>query len=202
MEYASTGSTSWGGDDIQLGAPLVVPATDRHEVVIHTPPVVPANREVEHVTPPSSNPDIDAEVGDAPLRFRTLDNVLRPVPLPGLADRHLTEVLLASIDGEPSLAEEAVKDQHWQATMLEELESIRENRTWLMVELPRGHRPISLKWVFKLKRDEHVEVIKHKARLVAKGYVQRQGIDFEEVFALVARMESVRVILCLAAHFN
>jgi hypothetical protein len=85
---------------------------------------------------------------------------------------------------------------------IEELESIRENRTWLMVELPRGHRPISLKWVFKLKRDEHVEVIKHKARLVTKGYVQRQGIDFEEVFAPVARMESVRVILCLVAHFN
>jgi hypothetical protein len=71
-----------------------------------------------------------------------------------------------------------------------------------MVELPRGHRPISLKWVFKLKHDEHGEVIKHKAHLVAKGYVQRQGIDFEEVFAPVARMELVKVILCLAAHFN
>jgi hypothetical protein len=71
-----------------------------------------------------------------------------------------------------------------------------------LVDLPRGHRPIGVKWVFKLKRDELGEVIKHKARLVAKGYVQRQGIDFEEVFAPVARMESVRVLLCLAAQFN
>jgi hypothetical protein len=56
--------------------------------------------------------------------------------------------------------------------------------------------------VFKLNCDEHGEVIKHKARLVAKGYVQRQGIYFEEVFTSVTRMESVRVILCVAAHFN
>jgi hypothetical protein len=65
-----------------------------------------------------------------------------------------------------------------------------------------GHRPIGVKWVFKLKCDEDGEVIKHKAHLVAKGYVQRQGVNFEEVFSPVARMESVRVILCLASHFN
>jgi hypothetical protein len=79
---------------------------------------------------------------------------------------------------------------------------LKENKTWSLVELPMGHRPIGVKWVFKLKCDEDGEVIKHKARLVAKGYVQRQGVNFEEVFAPVARMESVRVILCLASHFN
>jgi hypothetical protein len=68
------------------------------------------------------------------------------------------------------------------------------------VELPKGHRAIGLKWVFKIKKNEHGEVVKHKARLVAKGYVQRQGIDYEEVFAPVARMESVRVILAVATH--
>jgi hypothetical protein len=134
--------------------------------------------------------------------FRTQDSILRQEPLVGSADGHLTEVLLASIDGEPSSSEEAMKDQHWKTAMLEELESIRENKTWSMVELPWGHHPIGLKWVLKLKRDEHGEVIKHKAHLVAKWYVQSQGRDFEEVFALVARMESVRVILCLAAPFN
>ena len=51
-----------------------------------------------------------------------------------------------------------------------------------------GHRAIGLKWVFKLKRNEEGEVMKHKARLVAKGYVQKQGVDFEEVFAPVARL--------------
>jgi hypothetical protein len=54
--------------------------------------------------------------------------------------------------------------------------------------------------VFNVKKDEHVHIVKHKARLVAKGYVQRAGVDFEEVFAPVARLESVRLILALAAH--
>jgi hypothetical protein len=84
--------------------------------------------------------------------------------------------------------------------MLEEMVSIEENKTWTLVDLPKGQRAIGLKWVFKLKRDEHGEVVKYKARLVAKGYVQRQGIDFEEVFAPGARMESVRVVLAVAAH--
>jgi hypothetical protein len=70
------------------------------------------------------------------------------------------------------------------------------------VTLPKGHRPIGLKWVYKLKHDERGDIVKYKARLVAKGYVQRHGVDFDEVIAPVARMESVRVILILAAHLN
>jgi hypothetical protein len=60
--------------------------------------------------------------------------------------------------------------------------------------LLKGHRPIGLKWVYKLKHDEKGDIIKHKARLVAKGYVQRHEVDFDEVFAPIARMESIRVI--------
>jgi hypothetical protein len=72
----------------------------------------------------------------------------------------------------------------------------------LFVDLPRGQKAIGLKWVFKLKHDEHMDVVKHKARLVAKGYVQRQDIDFDEIFAPVARMESVWVMIILAAHLS
>ena len=81
-----------------------------------------------------------------------------------------------------------------------EMQSIEENKTWSLVDLPPGHKPIGLKWVFKVKRDEHSAIVKHKAPLVAKGYVQRPGIDFTEVFAPVARLESVRVLLAVAAH--
>jgi len=56
------------------------------------------------------------------------------------------------------------------------------------VDPPAGYRPIGLKWVYKVKRDEHGAIVKYKARLVACGFVQREGIDFEEVFALIARM--------------
>jgi hypothetical protein len=59
---------------------------------------------------------------------------------------------------------------------------------------------ITLKWVFKLKRDEVGAIIKHKARFVARGFVQREGIDFNDTFTPVARMESVRLFFALAAH--
>jgi hypothetical protein len=71
----------------------------------------------------------------------------------------------------------------WKKAMLDELTSIEQNQTWTLVSLPAGHKAIGLKWIFKLKKDEKGEVIKHKARLVAKGYVQKQGVDFSEVFA-------------------
>ena len=83
--------------------------------------------------------------------------------------------------------------------MLEEMKAIEENETWQLVDPPSGCHPISLKWVYKVKRDELGAIVKHKARLVARGFVQHEGIDFEEVFAPVARMESVRLLLALAA---
>jgi hypothetical protein len=103
---------------------------------------------------------------------------------------------------ELATADVALKSKDWRAAMVDELESIKENKTWNLVNLPRGHKAIGLMWVFKLKHDEQGDIVKHKARLVVKGYVQRQGVDFEEVFAPVARTESVRVLLILAAHNN
>ena len=63
--------------------------------------------------------------------------------------------------------------------MKQELQSVEKNKTWELVDLPADHWPITLKWVFKLKKDEKGAVTKHKARLVAKGYVQRAGVDFD-----------------------
>ena len=71
---------------------------------------------------------------------------------------------------EPKSLKEADSDQNWAAAM-EEMKSIRDNDTWSLVELPRGHHAIGLKWVYKVKRDENDGIIKYKARLVAKGYV-------------------------------
>ena len=84
--------------------------------------------------------------------------------------------------------------------MEQELKTVEQNRTWELVPLPAGHRPITLKWVFKLKKDELGAMTKHKARLVARGFVQQEGVDYDDVFAPVARMESIRVLLALAAQ--
>ncbi|GJX54274.1 ribonuclease H-like domain, reverse transcriptase, RNA-dependent DNA polymerase [Tanacetum coccineum] len=75
-----------------------------------------------------------------------------------------------------------------------------EEQHWRLTSLPPGHKAIGLKWVFKTKRDADGKIIKHKARLVAKGYIQEHGIDFEEVFAPVARMETIRLLLAIAAN--
>ena len=82
--------------------------------------------------------------------------------------------------------------------MLEEMKAIEENETWQLVDPPPGCRPISLKWVYKVKQDELGAIIKHKACLAARGFVQRKGINFEEVFAPVAHMEYFHLLLALA----
>lgn len=86
--------------------------------------------------------------------------------------------------------------------MESELKSIEKNNTWVLTKLPPNRKAIGLKWVFKLKRDATGNMIKHKARLVAKGYVQENGIDFEDAFTPVARLETIRLILALATKEN
>lgn len=81
----------------------------------------------------------------------------------------------------------------------DEIASSIKNKTWDLVDLPMGAKPIGLKWVFKIKRNPDGSVNKYKERLVVKGYVQRHGVDFEEVFAPVACIETVCFIIALAA---
>jgi hypothetical protein len=82
--------------------------------------------------------------------------------------------------------------------MQSEMDAVETNRTWELADLPHGHRAITLKWVFKLKRDEAGAIVKHKARLVARGFLQQEGIDFDDAFAPVARMESMRLLVLSA----
>jgi hypothetical protein len=77
---------------------------------------------------------------------------------------------------------------------------IEDNKTCDVIDLLHGHRAIGLKWIFKAKKDEHGCLVKYKACLITKGYVQKPGIDYEEAFALVARMESVKLILAMTVH--
>ena len=83
--------------------------------------------------------------------------------------------------------------------MEEEIVSIEKNGTWKLVSRPNNTTIIGLKWVFKVKRDANGSISKYKARLVAKGYLQQPGINFEEVFAPVARIETVHILIALAA---
>lgn len=103
-------------------------------------------------------------------------------------------------DWEHVTFEEAIQDNKWLNAMSEELEAIERKNTWELTTIPPGHKAIDVKWVFKLKMKSNGEVERYKARLVAKGFEQRSGHDFQEVYSPVARMESIRLIIALAAQ--
>ena len=85
--------------------------------------------------------------------------------------------------------------------MHEEMNSLNKNKTYDLVELPKGKKVLKNKWVFKLKKDGD-KLMKYKARLEVKGFNQKQGIDFDEIFSPVVKMISIRVVLGLVASLD
>jgi hypothetical protein len=126
------------------------------------------------VTPLENDEEqLDAAHGELPVRYRAYNNIIGAGEhVPGLAARNLIEELNLMSTGEPCTFAEAEQDAAWQAVMQEEIDSVKRNQTWELADLPQGHRAITLKWVYKLKRNEVGEIVKHKARLVARGFVQ------------------------------
>lgn len=127
---------------------------------------VPAPPAPNFVSPPTNDSaKLDATHDNEPIRYRTVGNLVGvgTVP-PGFAMRELdeAELHLASA-GEPCSFFEAERDKAWRAAMREEIDAVERNKTWELVNLPHGHCPIGLKWVFKLKKNEAGAVIKHKA---------------------------------------
>ncbi|GJY15183.1 retrovirus-related pol polyprotein from transposon TNT 1-94 [Tanacetum coccineum] len=103
---------------------------------------------------------------------------------------------------EPKKASEALKHLGWVDVMKEELNQFYRNKVWTLVPLPYIKTTIGSKWVFRNKKDEHGITTKNKARLVAQGHSQDEGIDYDETFAPVARMESIRIFLAFATYMN
>nr|GFA93926.1 hypothetical protein [Tanacetum cinerariifolium] len=98
---------------------------------------------------------------------------------------------IESIISEPKRVHQALKDPSWIEAMQEELLQFKMQKVWILVDLPYGKRAIGTKWVYRNKKDERGIVIRNKARLVAQGHTQEEGIDYEEVFAPVARIEAL-----------
>ena len=101
---------------------------------------------------------------------------------------------------DPFYYEDAAVKEEWRQAMKEEMESIRRNQTWDLVDLPSDKQAISLKWVYKTKFGSDGSVQGHKARLIAKGYAQEYGVDYEKVYAPVAIFETMRLVIALAAQ--
>ena len=103
---------------------------------------------------------------------------------------------------EPTSFKSAMKEELWRRAMEVEREAIEKNSTWELVKLLEKCKTIEVKWIYKIKRDNYGEIVRYKARLVAKSFSQVRGVDFEEVFSPVARAESIRIIVAMAAQFK
>ncbi|GJY70943.1 putative ribonuclease H-like domain-containing protein [Tanacetum coccineum] len=103
---------------------------------------------------------------------------------------------------EPKKISEALKDESWVDAMQEELLQFKIQEVWILVDLPYRKKAIGTKWVYRNKKDERGVVVRNKARLVAQGHRQEEGIDYDEVFAHVARIEAIRIFLAFASYMG
>ena len=101
---------------------------------------------------------------------------------------------------EPTKVEEALQDESWVEAMHDELLQFPRNDVQTLVPRLEGEHIISTKWIFRNKTDKEGNVICNKAHLVAQGYSQMEGVDYDESFTPVARMESIKILLALACH--
>ncbi|GJU25235.1 retrovirus-related pol polyprotein from transposon TNT 1-94 [Tanacetum coccineum] len=183
------------GNDPYFGIPIpeVSPDPSSSSDVIHT--IVPPDHQVsEHNSKWTKDHPLENIIGalDRPVSTRLQ---LHEQALFCYYDAFLTSV-------EPKNYKEALTQACWIEAMQEELHEFERLEVWELVPPPDKAFVISLKWIYKVKLDELGGILKNKARLVARGYRQEEGIDFEESFAPVARLEAIRIFLAFAAHMN
>ena len=153
--------------------------------------------------PPSPAPEEPLAIQDLPPpRYPT--RTRKSTQLPDFAYSCYSKdfaCFLTSIDSfsEPVSYSEAVLDPLWQSAMAEELSALDRTSTWDLVPLPAGKKTIGSRWVYKIKTRSDGSIERYKARLVARGFTQEFGMDYEETFAPVAKMTSVRVLIAVAS---
>ncbi|KAI3770718.1 hypothetical protein L6452_01860 [Arctium lappa] len=214
-DYASSGSGGSGTTQVQesISQSVIfpIPTVDPVEDCEKEPSTGPSqielndsNLEVELNEEPSHHSRIQKNhppqlvIGDisSPMMTRNKSR------LQEMQDQQHTVLSCFLSQLEPKKAHDAMKESSWIEVMQEELLQFKLQDVWDLVDLPKGQRAIGTKWVFRNKRDERGIVIRNKARLVAQGYTQEEGIDYEEVFAPVARIEAIRLFLAYASYMK
>nr|GEV65140.1 putative ribonuclease H-like domain-containing protein [Tanacetum cinerariifolium] len=157
---------------------------------------VPAIFNPDHATdstlPPASSVAVDHV---ATKRVNTINPQSQII-----GELHLFACFLSQL--EPSSVEKALEDPDWVAAMQEEMQQFYNQQVWTLVPLPAGKIAIRTKWILKNKRDARGIIVKNKARLVAQGHRQVEGIDYDEVFAPVSRIEAIRLFLAFASYIG
>ena len=123
----------------------------------------------------------------------------------GALTTYASQYILLSNEGEPECYDEAIADEHkekWLSTMQDEMDSLHENYTYDLVELPKGKRALRNKWVYKVKTGKVDITPRYKACIVVKGFQQINGVKFDKIFAPVVKMASIRTVLSITTSMD
>ena len=156
----------------------------------------------------SGNPETISDRLDEPIALRkgvrtcTQNPISKFVSYDNLSPSfHAFTTNLSRIDV-PRTIEDALAVPEWKNVVLEEMQALEKSDTWSLVELPQGKSVVECKWVFTIKVRPNGSIEIYKARLVAKGFTQTYGIDYTETFAPIAKLNTIRVLLSLAANLD
>ncbi|GJT72310.1 retrovirus-related pol polyprotein from transposon TNT 1-94 [Tanacetum coccineum] len=162
----------------------------------------------------------DEDVGaDADLNNLEITMNVSPIPITRIHKDHPKDQIIRDINSatqtrrmtkitkehamvKPKKVIQVLTDPSWIEAMPEELLQFKIQKVWTVVDLPKGKRAIGTKWVYRNKKDERGIIVRKKARLVAQGYTQEEGIDYDKVFASVARIEAIRLFLAYASFIG
>ncbi|RVW96782.1 Retrovirus-related Pol polyprotein from transposon RE1 [Vitis vinifera] len=148
---------------------------------------------------PSSDLDLPISLRKGKRHCKSIYSIANFVSYDHLSSS--SSVLVASIDSisVPKTVTEALNHPGWKNAMLEEICALEDNHTWKLVDLPQGKKVVGCKWVFVVKVNPDGSVARLKARLVARGYAQTYGVDYSDTFSPVAKLNSVRLFISIAA---
>ncbi|GJR45726.1 putative ribonuclease H-like domain-containing protein [Tanacetum coccineum] len=173
-------------------------------------PIDPDMPELEDIVYSDNDEDVSAE---ADINNLDASILVSPISTTRVHKHHPVEQIIGDLNSapqtrritknleehEPKKVIHTLKDLRWIEAMQKELLQFKLQEVWTLVDLPNGKRVIGTKWVFRNKKNKRGIVIKNKVRLVAQGYTQKERIDYDDVFAPVARIEAIRLFLAYAS---
>ncbi|GMI70512.1 hypothetical protein HRI_000720500 [Hibiscus trionum] len=164
-------------------------------------PSLPEDCPVEEVSPPSPSIYLPIAVRKG-TRSCTQHPISRFVSYGNLSKSYNTFISNVDSVETPKNIEEALKSAKWRQAVLEEIKALEDNGTWEISKLPTGKKTVGCKWIFTTKFKPDGSIDRYKARLVARGFTQTYGLDYEETFAPVAKLNTIRVLLSIAVNLE